>query len=185
MELHESLILKFFCFVCLFWFPKESNRKTVRLEKAQPSDNAVVWKKKSIISILILIAIYTYCKGKKIKIYNHSWQDFQFITSLSRPYIVLYLWWNRSTVKTLLLYLELTEIKKNLKNMLLRTLFRRSTSLLSLSAFVSGQATMSTQVPSSLWKLGRLNHVAIATPDLLKSVSLYRDIMGAAVRYFT
>ena len=63
--------------------------------------------------------------------------------------------------------------------MLLRTLFRRSTSLLSLS----GQATMSTQVPSSLWKLGRLNHVAIATPDLLKSVSLYRDIMGAAVRY--
>ena len=151
----------------------------MRLEKAQPSDNAVVWKKKSIISILILIAIYTYCKGKKIKIYNHSLQYFQFITSLSRPYIVLYLWWNRSTVKTLLLYLELTEIKKNLKNMLLRTLFRRSTSLLSLS----GQATMSTQVPSSLWKLGRLNHVAIATPDLLKSVSLYRDIMGAAVRY--
>ena len=67
--------------------------------------------------------------------------------------------------------------------MLLQTLFRRSTSLLSLSGFVSGQATMSTQVPSSLWKLGRLNHVAIATPDLLKSVSLYRDIMGAAVRY--
>jgi len=65
--------------------------------------------------------------------------------------------------------------------MLLQNLFRRSTSLLSLSGFVSGQATMSTQVPSSLWKLGRLNHVAIATPDLLKSVSLYRDIMGAAV----
>ena len=88
-------------------------------------------------------------------------------------------------MKTLLLYLALTEIKKNLKNMLLRTLFRRSTSLLSLSAFVSGQATMSTQVPSSLWKLGRLNHVAIATPDLLKSVSLYRDIMGASVRYIS
>ena len=69
--------------------------------------------------------------------------------------------------------------------MLLQTLFRRSTSLLSLSGFVTGQATMSTQVPSSLWKLGRLNHVAIATPDLLKSVSLYRDIMGAAVRYIT
>ena len=81
---------------------------------------------------------------------------------------------------SLLLYLEVTEIKKN---MLLQNLFRRSTSLLSLSGFVSGQATMSTQVPSSLWKLGRLNHVAIATPDLLKSVSLYRDIMGAAVRY--
>ena len=127
-----------------------------------------------------MLFIHTYYKGKKNQIYI---QNLQFITSLSRPYIVLYLWWNRSTVKTLLLYVELTEIKKNLKNMLLRTLFRRSTSLLSLSAFASGQATMSTQVPSSLWKLGRLNHVAIATPDLLKSVSLYRDIMGAAVRY--
>ena len=66
--------------------------------------------------------------------------------------------------------------------MLLQSLVRRSTSLLSLSGFMSGQAKMSTQVPSSLWKLGRLNHVAIATPDLLKSVSLYRDIMGATVR---
>ena len=82
--------------------------------------------------------------------------------------------------------ITLPRINKNqekLEKMLLQTLFRRSTSLLSLSGFVSGQATMSTQVPSSLWKLGRLNHVAIATPDLLKSVSLYRDIMGAAVRY--
>jgi uncharacterized membrane protein YwaF len=37
-------------------------------------------------------------------------------------------------------------------------------------------------VPSSIWNLGRLNHVAIATPDLQKSVSLYRDILGAKVR---
>ena len=32
------------------------------------------------------------------------------------------------------------------------------------------------------WTLGRLNHVAVATNDLPKSVSLYRDIMGAKVR---
>lgn len=36
-------------------------------------------------------------------------------------------------------------------------------------------------VPSALWKLGRLNHVAIATPDLEKSTALYRDILGATV----
>ena len=41
----------------------------------------------------------------------------------------------------------------------------------------------SSNVPEGLWKLGRLNHVAIATPDLPRSVSLYRDIMGATVRY--
>lgn len=30
------------------------------------------------------------------------------------------------------------------------------------------------KVPPALWKLGRLNHVAIATPDLEKSTALYR-----------
>lgn len=30
------------------------------------------------------------------------------------------------------------------------------------------------QVPSALWKLGRLNHVAIATPNLEASTALYR-----------
>jgi len=37
-------------------------------------------------------------------------------------------------------------------------------------------------VPSAVWSLGRLNHVAVATPDLQKSVSLYRDVLGAKVR---
>ena len=67
--------------------------------------------------------------------------------------------------------------------MLIQSLFRNSTSLRTLSSFVTSKARMSSQVPSSLWKLGRLNHVAIATPDLPKSVSLYRDVMGASVRY--
>jgi len=37
------------------------------------------------------------------------------------------------------------------------------------------------KVPAALWKLGSLNHVAIATPDLEKSTALYRDILGAEV----
>ena len=30
-----------------------------------------------------------------------------------------------------------------------------------------------------LWKLGRLNHVAIAVPDLEKSRNFYKNVMGA------
>jgi len=67
------------------------------------------------------------------------------------------------------------------KIMSIQTLFRRATSLRTLTSFVSSRSNMSTQVPNSLWKLGRLNHVAIATPDLTKSVTLYRDVMGASV----
>ena len=41
-----------------------------------------------------------------------------------------------------------------------------------------GQSAVLSQAPSkippALWKLGRLNHVAIATPDLEKSTALYR-----------
>ncbi|XP_054858638.1 methylmalonyl-CoA epimerase, mitochondrial [Eublepharis macularius] len=35
--------------------------------------------------------------------------------------------------------------------------------------------------PGSLWKLGRLNHVAIAVPDLEKAKSLYKEVLGAPV----
>lgn len=31
------------------------------------------------------------------------------------------------------------------------------------------------------WKIGKVNHVAIATPDIEKAASLYRDILGAKV----
>ena len=31
------------------------------------------------------------------------------------------------------------------------------------------------------WKLGRLNHVAIAVPDLEKAIQLYRYVLGADV----
>lgn len=36
-------------------------------------------------------------------------------------------------------------------------------------------------VPSSLWNLGRLNHIAIAVPDMEKATALYRDVLGAKV----
>ena len=35
--------------------------------------------------------------------------------------------------------------------------------------------------PLKDWKLGRLNHVAIAVPDLDKATTLYRDVLGAHV----
>lgn len=31
------------------------------------------------------------------------------------------------------------------------------------------------------WKIGKINHIAIATPDLEKSAALYKDILGAKV----
>jgi len=35
--------------------------------------------------------------------------------------------------------------------------------------------------PPSVWALGRLNHVAIAVPDLQAATSMYRDMLGADV----
>uniref|UniRef100_A0A8C4PE87 Methylmalonyl-CoA epimerase, mitochondrial n=1 Tax=Dromaius novaehollandiae TaxID=8790 RepID=A0A8C4PE87_DRONO len=36
-------------------------------------------------------------------------------------------------------------------------------------------------IPSSLWKLGRLNHIAIAVPDLEKAQAFYKDVLGTRV----
>uniref|UniRef100_A0A3P8YQM5 Methylmalonyl-CoA epimerase, mitochondrial n=1 Tax=Esox lucius TaxID=8010 RepID=A0A3P8YQM5_ESOLU len=36
-------------------------------------------------------------------------------------------------------------------------------------------------IPGSVWKLGRLNHIAIAVPDMEKATALYRDVLGAQV----
>ncbi|XP_064312671.1 methylmalonyl-CoA epimerase, mitochondrial isoform X1 [Phalacrocorax carbo] len=46
---------------------------------------------------------------------------------------------------------------------------------------LSSSNSFSPNIPSSLWKLGRLNHVAIAVPDLEKARSLYKDVLGAQV----
>ncbi|KAM7406037.1 hypothetical protein PAMP_000441 [Pampus punctatissimus] len=45
----------------------------------------------------------------------------------------------------------------------------------------STTAVLRQGVPGSLWKLGRLNHIAIAVPDIEKATSLYRDVLGATV----
>lgn len=34
---------------------------------------------------------------------------------------------------------------------------------------------------SGVWSIGKINHVAIAVPDLEKATSLYRDVLGAKV----
>ena len=39
----------------------------------------------------------------------------------------------------------------------------------------------SQSIPSKIWKLGKLNHVAIAVPDVEKATFLYRDVLGATV----
>nr|KAF6268089.1 hypothetical protein mPipKuh1_008237 [Pipistrellus kuhlii] len=36
-------------------------------------------------------------------------------------------------------------------------------------------------VAGAVWALGRLNHVAIAVPDLEKARAFYRDVLGARV----
>ncbi|KAM5171142.1 methylmalonyl-CoA epimerase, mitochondrial isoform 2-T2 [Mantella aurantiaca] len=41
--------------------------------------------------------------------------------------------------------------------------------------------TLAQNIPASMWKLGRLNHVAIAVPDLEKAKFLYQNVLGAQV----
>uniref|UniRef100_A0A8C8DPH1 Methylmalonyl-CoA epimerase, mitochondrial n=1 Tax=Oryzias sinensis TaxID=183150 RepID=A0A8C8DPH1_9TELE len=36
-------------------------------------------------------------------------------------------------------------------------------------------------VPRAVWKLGKLNHIAIAVPDMERATALYRDVLGATV----
>ncbi|XP_072472753.1 methylmalonyl-CoA epimerase, mitochondrial [Notamacropus eugenii] len=45
----------------------------------------------------------------------------------------------------------------------------------------SGSHSLSQNVPGTLWNLGRLNHVAIAVPDLNMAKSFYKNMLGAQV----
>ncbi len=48
--------------------------------------------------------------------------------------------------------------------------------------FPASSAPFSTSpAPSKAWHVGKLNHVAIAVPDLEKASALYRDVLGAEV----
>ena len=46
---------------------------------------------------------------------------------------------------------------------------------------LSSRCLSSASPPASVWSLGRLNHVAIAVPNLEAAPSLYRDMLGATV----
>ena len=46
---------------------------------------------------------------------------------------------------------------------------------------LSSRCLSSASPPASVWSLGKLNHVAIAVPNLEAATSLYRDMLGASV----
>ncbi|OWA51601.1 putative Methylmalonyl-CoA epimerase, mitochondrial [Hypsibius exemplaris] len=46
-------------------------------------------------------------------------------------------------------------------------------------------STASSAAPAALWGLGRLNHVAIVTPNLEQARDMYRDVLGAKVSDIT
>nr|KAF6410942.1 methylmalonyl-CoA epimerase [Rousettus aegyptiacus] len=56
---------------------------------------------------------------------------------------------------------------------------RLQTPVPTVRAFVTRQP--SHQVAGPVWNLGRLNHVAIAVPDLEKAKEFYKSVLGAQV----
>ncbi|XP_044294968.1 methylmalonyl-CoA epimerase, mitochondrial isoform X2 [Varanus komodoensis] len=64
-------------------------------------------------------------------------------------------------------------------------LLARSQATAAAGRMFSGSGPVAQKTPPSLWKLGRLNHVAIAVPDLEKATALYRDVLGAHVSEVT
>ncbi|XP_012915557.2 methylmalonyl-CoA epimerase, mitochondrial isoform X2 [Mustela putorius furo] len=48
-----------------------------------------------------------------------------------------------------------------------------------LRTFSTSQSSL--QAASPVWNLGRLNHVAIAVPDLEKATAFYKNVLGARV----
>ena len=63
--------------------------------------------------------------------------------------------------------------------MLLQRLYRSVTRFPVSS--VTSRCLSSASPPTSVWSLGKLNHVAIAVPNLEAATSLYRDMLGATV----
>uniref|UniRef100_A0A8C9DH96 Methylmalonyl-CoA epimerase, mitochondrial n=1 Tax=Prolemur simus TaxID=1328070 RepID=A0A8C9DH96_PROSS len=56
---------------------------------------------------------------------------------------------------------------------------RLQSSVPTLRAFFTSQPLH--QVADPVWNLGRLNHVAIAVPDLEKAATFYKNVLGAQV----
>nr|ACO51846.1 Methylmalonyl-CoA epimerase, mitochondrial precursor [Aquarana catesbeiana] len=60
-------------------------------------------------------------------------------------------------------------------------LFCRINGIIQTKRNLSVSQTLVQKITDSLWKLGRLNHVAIAVPDLEKAKSVYQNVLGAQV----
>ncbi|XP_072258392.1 methylmalonyl-CoA epimerase, mitochondrial isoform X2 [Pyxicephalus adspersus] len=60
-------------------------------------------------------------------------------------------------------------------------LFCRINGIIQAKRSLSLSQTLGQKIPDSLWNLGRLNHVAIAVPDLEKAKSVYENVLGAKV----
>ncbi|EDV26928.1 uncharacterized protein TRIADDRAFT_54362 [Trichoplax adhaerens] len=46
---------------------------------------------------------------------------------------------------------------------------------------LTDESILRTNKEQAFWKLGKLNHLAIAVPDLEKATAFYRDVLGASV----
>ena len=72
-------------------------------------------------------------------------------------------------------------LAKHFSRILARTLTRGHVLAPCTLAQTSHTITPHTRRTTHTWKLGKLNHVAIAVTDLEKSMAMYRDVLGAVV----
>ena len=68
-----------------------------------------------------------------------------------------------------------------LLDIIFRGMFRSVTSLCRAAPSTLRSLYSAASPPASVWSLGKLNHVAIAVPNLKAATSLYRDMLGATV----
>ena len=65
--------------------------------------------------------------------------------------------------------------------MMLQSILRTVTRSPLVSVISSRSLSAAASPPAGIWSLGKLNHVAIAVPNLEAATSLYRDMLGATV----
>ncbi|XP_041607046.1 methylmalonyl-CoA epimerase, mitochondrial-like [Vulpes lagopus] len=56
---------------------------------------------------------------------------------------------------------------------------RLQTPVSKVRTFSTSQSSL--QVAGPVWNLGRLNHIAVAVPDLEKAKAFYKNILGAQI----
>ncbi|KAF3817969.1 hypothetical protein GH733_014841 [Mirounga leonina] len=71
------------------------------------------------------------------------------------------------------------ETRKKGKSFKKRLYSRLKTPVPKVRTFSTSQSSL--QVAGPVWNLGRLNHVAIAVPDLEKAAAFYKNVLGAQV----